>query len=123
MRLVLRCYCDMNFRIKLLLSVIVGINNYRNTFPAAYYYISSKSAASFTFIANQLSDLAFANYLEVVVIIRDFFKGLKAACTAKAAVNFSLTKITDELLVCPLKRDKELLEAASVVVYRVLGMP
>jgi len=85
---------------KLLLSVIVGINNYRKTFLIAYCYITLESAASFTFIDNQLCDLAFYNCPRQLIIIRDFAKGLGAACTAKAAVDLSLTKIIEEALVC-----------------------
>jgi hypothetical protein len=45
--------------LKLLLSVIVGINNTRATFPIAYCYITLKSAASFKWIVKQLTELAF----------------------------------------------------------------
>jgi len=106
--------------LKLPLSVIVSINNCGKTFPFAYCYITLKLAASFKFVANQLSDLAFYNCLEAAVIVGDFSKGLRAACTAKAAVNLSLTEIINKALVCPLKRDEELLEAAEVVVYKAL---
>jgi hypothetical protein len=88
--------------LKLLLSVIVGINNCRKTFPIVYYYITLESTASFKFVVDQLSDLAFYNCLEATVIVRDFAKGLRAACVAKAAVDLSLTKIIEEPLVCPL---------------------
>jgi len=87
--------------LKLLLSIMVGIDNYGKTFPIAYCYITSESIASFKFAANQLSDLAFHNCPEAIVIVRDFAKGLGAACAAKAAIYLSLTKITKELLVCP----------------------
>jgi MULE transposase domain len=109
--------------LKLPLSVMVSINNCGNTFPMAYCYITSESAASFIFTADQLSDLAFSNCPEAAVIIGDFAKGLGAACAAKAAVDLGLTKIIDEPLVCPLERDEELPEAASVVVHETLGMP
>ena len=87
--------------LKLPLSVIVGINNCGKTFPVAYCYITSESAASFTFIDDQLCDLAFHNCLGQSIIVGDFAKGLGAACTAKAAVNLGLTKIIEEALVCP----------------------
>jgi hypothetical protein len=109
--------------LKLPLSVMVSINNCGNTFPIAYYYITSELAASFTFVANQLSDLAFSDCPKAAVIIRDFSKGLRAACVAKVAVDLGLTKIIDEPLVCPLERDEELPKAASVVVHKALGMP
>jgi len=80
--------------------VIVGINNYKKTFLAVYYYIILESAASFKFLVDQLSNLAFYNYLEAAIIIRDFTKGFKVACAAKAAVDLSLTKIIEELLIC-----------------------
>jgi len=86
--------------LKLLLSVIVGINNCRKTFPVAYCYIILECAASFKFAADQLSDLAFYDCLKAAVIVRDFAKGLRAACAAKVAVDLSLTEIIEELLVC-----------------------
>jgi hypothetical protein len=88
--------------LKLLLSVMVGIDNCRKTFPIAYYYITLESAASFKFVVDQLSDLAFYNCPKAAVIVRDFAKGLGATCAAKAAVDLSLTKIIEEPLVCPL---------------------
>ena len=45
--------------LKLPLSVMVGIDNTRATFPIAYCYITSESAASFKWIAEQLTKLAF----------------------------------------------------------------
>jgi len=39
-------------RLKLLLSVIVSINNYSKTFLVTYCYITLESVASFKFIAN-----------------------------------------------------------------------
>lgn len=108
--------------LKLLLSIIVSINNYSKTFSIIYCYISSKSATSFRFIANQLSDLAFNNYPKATIIVRDFFKGLRAICTVKAALNLSLTKIVDKPFVCLLKRDKELLEVVEVIVYKISNM-
>ena len=88
--------------LKLLLSVIVGIDKCRKTFPAAYCYITLESAASFKFVVDQLSDLAFYDCPKAAVIVGDFAKGLGAACAAKAAVDLSLTEITEEPLVCPL---------------------
>jgi hypothetical protein len=109
--------------LKLLLSVMVGVDNCGKTFLIAYCYITSKSAASFKFVADQLSDLAFNDCPEAAVIVGDFFKGLRAACAAKAALDLGLTKIIDELLVCLLDKDEELPEAVEVVVYKELGIP
>jgi hypothetical protein len=109
--------------LRLPLSVMVGIDNCGKTFPIAYCYITSESAASFKFAADQLSDLAFNDCPEAGVIVGDFSKGLGAACAAKAAVDLSLTEITEEALVCPPERDKELPEAAKVVVHETLGKP
>jgi len=86
--------------LKLLLSVIVGINNCSRTFLIAYCYITLELAASFKFVANQLSDLVFYNCLKAAVVVGDFSKGLRAAIAAKAAINLSLTEITKEPLVC-----------------------
>jgi hypothetical protein len=109
--------------LKLPLSVMVGIDNCGKTFPLAYCYITSESAASFKFVAGQLCDLAFHNCPKAVVIVGDFSKGLGAACAAKAAVDLSLTEITEEPLVYPLSQDEELPEAAQVIVYKALGIP
>ena len=107
-------------RLKLPLSVIVGINNRGRTFPIAYCYITSESAASFKFVSDQLSDLAFYDYPEAAVVIGDFAKGLSAAMVAKAAVDLSLTEIFEEPLVCPLDQDEELPKAEEVVVHEGL---
>jgi hypothetical protein len=88
-------------RLKLPLSVMVGIDNCGRTFPAAYCYITSESAASFKFVADQLSDLAFYDCPEAAVVVGDFSKGLGAAMAAKAAVDLGLTEIIEEPLVCP----------------------
>ena len=108
-------------RLKLPLSVMVGIDNCGKTFPIAYCYITSESAASFKFISDQLSDLVFYDCPEAAVIVGDFAKGLGAAIAAKAAVDLGLTKITEEPLVCPANRDEEFLEAAEVTVHEELG--
>jgi len=87
-------------RLKLLLSVIVSINNCNRTFLIAYCYIILELAASFKFVADQLSDLVFYNCPEAAVVVGDFSKGLRAAMAAKAAVDLSLTEITKEPLIC-----------------------
>ena len=81
------CETDTTFNtncLKLPLSVIIGIDNYWKTFLIAYRHITSESGASFKFVANQLSNLVFYDYPELVVIIRDFSKGPGAALEAKA---------------------------------------
>jgi hypothetical protein len=88
-------------RLKLPLSVIVGINNCSKTFLVAFCYITLESAASFKFIANQLSDLVFYDCLKAAVVVKDFLKGFAAAMAAKAAVDLSLTDVIEEPLVCP----------------------
>jgi hypothetical protein len=102
---------------------MVGIDNCGKTFPMAYYYITSKSATSFKFIVEQLTDLAFNDCPKVVVIVGDFSKGLGAAYAAKATVDLGLTNIVNEALVCPNERDEELLEAAKVIVGEAQGAP
>jgi hypothetical protein len=47
--------------LKLPLSIVAGIDSYGKTFPVAYCYITSEPAASFKFVADQLSDIAFNN--------------------------------------------------------------
>jgi hypothetical protein len=86
--------------LKLPLSVMVGIDNCGKTFPIVYCYITLESAASFKFVANQLSDLAFYDCPEAAIVVGDFSKGFSAAIAAKAAVDLSLTKIFKEPLVC-----------------------
>lgn len=87
-------------RLKLPLSVIVGIDNCSKTFLVAYCYIILEAIASFKFVANQLSNLVFYNCPKAVVVVRDFLKGLTATMAAKAAVDLSLTEVIEELLVC-----------------------
>jgi hypothetical protein len=106
--------------LKLSLSIMVKIDNCKKTFSIVYCYITSESAASFKFVADQLSDLAFNDCSEAGVIVEDFSKGLGAACTAKAAVDLSLTEITEEALVCSSEKDKKLSEAVEVIVYKAL---
>jgi MULE transposase-like protein len=108
-------------RLKLPLSVMVGIDNRGKTFPMAYCYITSESAASFKFVADQLSDLAFYDCPEAAVVVGDFSKGLGAAMAAKAAVDLGLTEIIDKPLICPADKDEELPEAAEVVVHEGLN--
>ena len=47
---------------RLPLSIIVGINNTRHTFPMAFIFITSKSAKSFKFTGECLTNLCFYNY-------------------------------------------------------------
>ena len=56
--------------LKLPLSIMVGIDNCGKTFPIAYCYITSESAASFKFVAEQLTDLVFYDCPEAVVICK-----------------------------------------------------
>jgi hypothetical protein len=108
-------------RLKLPLSVMVGIDNRGKTFPIAYCYITSESAASFKFVVDQLSDLAFYDYPEAAVVVGDFSTRLGAVIAAKAAVDLGLTDIINEPLVCPADRDEELPKAAKVVVHKGLN--
>jgi len=107
-------------RLRLPLSVIVGIDNCGKTFPIAYCYITSESAASFKFAADQLMDLVFYDCPEAAVIVGDFSKGLGAAVAAKAAVDLGITTVTEEPLICPPDHDEELPEAAKVTISEIL---
>jgi hypothetical protein len=107
--------------LKLPLSVMVGIDNRSKTFLASYCYITSELAASFKFVTDQISDLAFYDCPKATVAVRDFFKGLGAAMAAKAVVDLGLTKITKEPLVCLANQDEELPKAAKVIVYKGLN--
>jgi hypothetical protein len=56
---------DVTFSInirRLPLSIIVGINNIRHTFPIAFIFIISESVKSFKFIEECLTDLCFYDY-------------------------------------------------------------
>src|SRR5437016_13729109 len=86
-------------RLRLPLSIIVGIDNCGKIFPIAYCYNISESAASFKFAAEQLTDLVFYDCLKAAVIVSDFSKGLGAAGAAKAAVDLGITTVTEELLI------------------------
>jgi hypothetical protein len=86
--------------LKLLLSVIVSINNCSKTFLTRYYYITSELVTSFNFVANQLSDLVFYNYSKAAVVVKDFSKGLRAVIVAKAVINLGLTKIINKPFIC-----------------------
>src|SRR5947199_9806145 len=81
---------DATFNInclKLPLNIMVSIDNCGKTFPTVYYYITLESAASFKFVAKQLTDLICYNCPEVVVIIRDFSKGIRAVIAAKTTID------------------------------------
>src|SRR5436305_2822188 len=102
--------------LKLPLSIMVGIDNCGKTFPIAYCYITSESAASFKFVAEQLTDLVFYDCPEAAIIVGDFSKGLGAAVAAKAAIDHGLVDIMEDALVCPPHRDQEIPEAAKVLI-------
>jgi hypothetical protein len=102
--------------LKLPLSVMVGIDNTGKTFPMAYCYIMSESAASFKWIGEQLTDLAFYDYPEAALICGDFSKGLGAAVAAKATADLAGTEPTDEVLP---QDPAALLEATEVIVGEV----
>lgn len=91
---------------------MVGVDNRRKTFPIAYCYITSELAASFKFVAEQLTDLAFYDCPKAAVVVRDFSKGFRAA------VDLGLTDIFEEPLVCLLGKDKELPGAVEVIVAK-----
>jgi hypothetical protein len=100
--------------LKLLLSVIVSIDNTSKTFPIAYCYITSESAVSFKWVAEQLTDLAFyGDWPKATLICSNFLKGLGAAVGAKATADLARLEAIDEVL--PLD-PTAILEATEVVV-------
>ena len=108
--------------LKLPLSVMVGIDNTRATFPIAYCYITSESAASFKWIAEQLTKLAFWDCPKPTLIIGDFSKGLGATVVAKAVADLAVevvanlvAKAVDGIALEP-NLDLDFPEAAKVVV-------
>ena len=70
---------------RLPLSVIVGIDNTKHTFPMAFMFITTELAKSFKFIRECLIDLCFYDCLQPSLIYGDFSKGLRAAVTAQRA--------------------------------------
>ena len=66
-------------RLRLPLSVIVGITNTSKTFPVAYCFITSESTEAFEFVNTQLKELVFYDCPGPAVIVGDFNKGLAAA--------------------------------------------
>jgi hypothetical protein len=94
------------------LGVMVGIDNISKTFPVAYCYITSESAASFKWIAEQLTNLVYYNCPKLALIVGDFSKGLGAAVATKATADLTGVDPTDE---CMALQD-DLLKAKEVVV-------
>jgi hypothetical protein len=76
-------------RLRMPLSVIVDIDNTGKTFPVAFCYITSESAASFKWISEQLTDIVFYDCPEPAIIAGDFSKGLGAAIAAKAVADLA----------------------------------
>ena len=73
-------------QLNLPLSVLVGITNTNQTFPAAYCYITSESAECFTFLFDCMKDLFFHDTCPGPrVILGDFAAGLTAAMHKKRA--------------------------------------
>lgn len=103
--------------LKLLLNVVVGIDNTRSTFLIAYCYITLELAASFKWIAEQLTDLAFSNCLKLALIISDFSKRLSAAIAAKAIADLEGLVPTNEVSSQNLFN---LLKAVEVIVGKVI---
>jgi hypothetical protein len=103
--------------LKLPLSVMVSIDNTGATFPVAYCYITSESAASFKWIAEQLTKLAFWDCPKPTLIVGDFSKGLRAAIAAKAATNLA-AKVAESVSLKPKELDLDLdfPEATKVIV-------
>jgi hypothetical protein len=83
--------------LKMLLNVIVSINNTSKTFFITYCYITLESAASFKWIREQLTNLAFYNCLKAVLIYSNFLKGFRAAVAAKATLNLAKTTLIDDV--------------------------
>jgi hypothetical protein len=71
-------------KLRLLLLVMVGVDNTGKTFPMAFMYHTSESAKAFQFACECLTDLVFYDCAKVAVICGDFSKGLGAAIQLKA---------------------------------------
>ena len=84
------------------------------TFPIAYYYITLELVASFEWIAEQLTKLAFYDCTKLALIIRDFSKGLGAAVAAKTVADLASLEPTNEIII---KQDNlDFLDVTEVVV-------
>ena len=83
-------------RLRLPLSDIVGIDNTGKTFPVAFCYITSESAASFAWISEQLSEYVFYDCPEPALIIGDFAKGLGAADLSRKEVTENKSRQTND---------------------------
>jgi len=106
--------------LKLPLSVMVGIDNTGKTFLIANCYITSESAASFKWILEQLTDLAFYDCPEPTLIYGDFSKGLGAAVAAKATSDLAGTAPTDKVLP---QEPSSIFEATEVIVGEATSNP
>ena len=98
--------------LRLPLGVIVGIDHTGKTFPMAYCYITSESAALFKWITEQLTDLAFYNCPKLAIIVGDFSRGLSAAAAARATADLAGIEPTDECMAL----EDDFLEAKEVIV-------
>jgi hypothetical protein len=111
--------------LRLPLSSIVSITNTRHTFPLAYYYIISKLAKSFDFIARELTKYVFYNCPKVEVIIANFTRGLGAAIAAKARLDTRTRSVGYQgyqrcLLTMPLKEQGSSSSFASGILLKLL---
>ena len=107
-------------RLCLPLSVIVGIDNTGKTFPLAFCYITSESAASFKWISEQLTEYIFYDCPEPRIITGNFSKGLGAAIAAKAAADLAGKEASDDLH--QLANDSGFPEASKVLIENESGV-
>jgi hypothetical protein len=70
-------------KLRLLLLIIIKINNTNKTFLITFIYYITKSAKTFKFVSKQLINLAFYNYLKATVICKDFSKDLSTVVKLK----------------------------------------
>jgi hypothetical protein len=106
---------------RLPLSIMVGINNTRHTFPMAFMFITTESAKSFKFAGECLTDLCFYNCPQPSLICGDFSKGLGAAVAAQAAKDLAKDiednefMDIDDVVDLEAERSSEFLEGTIVV--------
>ena len=115
--------------LRLLLSIIVGIDNTSSTFLMAFMFMTSESAKAFKFTSDQLTDLVFYDCPQPCIICGDFSKRLGAAITLKAKADVllvadedSFVHLEDNKTLVSLEVTGEFLDSDTIVVDIRVGI-
>jgi hypothetical protein len=106
--------------LKMLLSVMVSINNTGKTFLIVYCYITSELVASFKWVKEQVTNLAFYDCLKAALIYSNFSKGLRAVVTAKATLDIARATLTDKVSSL---EPSAILNATKVIISKAASKP